>query len=107
MRPRLASWLILGALMLSACDPAATPQDDQETPVVNTTLPARGTSVPPEMQLSNELMHGCQAGGRRNPGPAEGEPAIDFTLRDVDGNEYTLSELLQEKPVVLIFGSFT
>jgi peroxiredoxin len=40
-------------------------------------------------------------------GPLPGELAIDFTLKDIHGSEYTLSKLLGEKPVVMIFGSFT
>ena len=40
-------------------------------------------------------------------GLAVGESAIDFTLRDVDGNTFSLAGLLSEKPVVMIFGSFT
>ncbi len=36
-----------------------------------------------------------------------GTNAIDFTLKDTFGNEFTLSNLLAEKPVVLILGSFT
>jgi peroxiredoxin len=46
-------------------------------------------------------------GPRTSRGPDVGELAIDFALRDVDGNEHTLSQLLADKPVVLIFGSFT
>ncbi len=37
----------------------------------------------------------------------EGEPAVDFTLQDVDGRAYTLSDLLRTKPVLLVLGSFT
>ena len=36
-----------------------------------------------------------------------GETAIDFTLSDINGNEFTLSEMLREKPVVMELGSFT
>jgi cytochrome oxidase Cu insertion factor (SCO1/SenC/PrrC family) len=37
----------------------------------------------------------------------EGEPAVDFTLRDPNGEGYTLSSLLATKPVLLVFGAFT
>jgi cytochrome oxidase Cu insertion factor (SCO1/SenC/PrrC family) len=40
-------------------------------------------------------------------GPAVGETAIDFSLESTTGERITLSTLLAEKPVVLIFGSFT
>mmetsp|Transcript_21856 Transcript_21856/g.24398 ORF Transcript_21856/g.24398 Transcript_21856/m.24398 type:complete len:221 (-) Transcript_21856:87-749(-) len=36
-----------------------------------------------------------------------GDRAPDFTLSDVNGKKYTLSELLKEKPVVVQFGSYT
>jgi thiol-disulfide isomerase/thioredoxin len=46
--------------------------------------------------------------GSLQPGPAVGESAPDFTLRDVGGDgEITLSNLLGDKPVVLVFGNIT
>ena len=40
--------------------------------------------------------------------PKVGDMAIDFELRDVDGeNPVRLSDFKGKKPVVLIFGSFT
>lgn len=36
-----------------------------------------------------------------------GDSAIDFTLYDVDGEEYTLSTMIAEKPVVLVWGMWT
>lgn len=40
--------------------------------------------------------------------PKEGEVAPDFTLKSIDRkSEVTLSSFRDEKPVVLIFGSFT
>jgi len=40
-------------------------------------------------------------------GIAEGETAVEFNLNDTTGNDVSLSGLLQEKPVVLVLGSFT
>ena len=37
----------------------------------------------------------------------EGQPAVDFTLKDPSGKSYTLSSLLATKPVLLVFGAFT
>jgi hypothetical protein len=37
----------------------------------------------------------------------EGDRAIEFTLKDTDGVEYRLSELLRTRPVLIVFGSFT
>lgn len=36
-----------------------------------------------------------------------GEPAIDFTLKDINGKSHTLSALLETKPVLMVFGSYT
>ena len=49
----------------------------------------------------------CQIGELQKKGLKVGETAIDFTLSDIKGNEYTLSEILREKPVVMELGSFT
>lgn len=46
--------------------------------------------------------------GSMQPGPSIGDAFRDFTLKTVDGREeITLSKLVGEKPVVLIFGNFT
>jgi hypothetical protein len=46
--------------------------------------------------------------GSLQPGPRLDESAPDFTLKTNDGkSEITLSRLLGQKPVVLVFGSFT
>ncbi len=36
-----------------------------------------------------------------------GDAAIDFTLMDVDSTYYSLSLLLQTKPVLMVFGAYT
>jgi len=61
--------------------------------------------------LSDDLKRGCErrrpSGGFENVGLAVGETAVDFTLKDVQGNTVSLAGLLSEKPVVMVFGSFT
>jgi hypothetical protein len=101
------------ALLFGACAPANTPADE------TITLPSPGSDAfqvnsPPELEgpaLSDALKRGCQrtgtSGGFQNIGLAEGEVAVDFTLNNIDGNTVTLSGLLAEKPVVMVFGSFT
>lgn len=42
-----------------------------------------------------------------NQGLGVGDQAEDFTLKDIHGTEHALSQLVKEKPVVLVFGSFT
>ena len=37
----------------------------------------------------------------------QGSRAIDFTLNDPGGEKHTLSFLLNTKPVLMVFGSFT
>jgi hypothetical protein len=56
------------------------------------------------------MLRGYVAGelGSLNAGPEPGDPAPDFTLATPDGNrKVTLSDYRGEKPVVLVFGSFT
>ena len=60
--------------------------------------PSRGTLL--KSFLRREL-------GAFPAGPALDEPAPDFTLPTVDGDEITLSKLVGPKPVVLVFGNFT
>lgn len=36
-----------------------------------------------------------------------GDAAVDFIRRDIDGVEYRLADLLQTRPVVLVFGAFS
>jgi hypothetical protein len=40
-------------------------------------------------------------------GLAPGSRAIDFTLKDPSGQAHNLYELLETKPVLLVFGAFT
>ena len=62
----------------------------------------------PAPQLRAGLIRRCPPPGpRTSRGPEVGELAVNFALRDADGNEHTLSQLLADKPVVLILGPFT
>jgi cytochrome oxidase Cu insertion factor (SCO1/SenC/PrrC family) len=85
---------VTGAIVLALLLGACVPVDNVGEPV-----------------LSNTLIRGCErtmpSGGFENVGLAVGETAIDFTLKDVYGNIVRLASLLGEKPVVMIFGSFT
>jgi peroxiredoxin len=38
---------------------------------------------------------------------SEGQSAIDFTLLDPAGRAYSLRELLETRPVFMVFGAFT
>ncbi len=63
------------------------------------------------LQLSDVLTTDCEradtSGSFRHIGLAEGGTAVDFTLKNTDGKAVSLSGLLNEKPVVMVFGSFT
>ena len=74
-------------------------------PTAQVMTPAVPQAFSPE--LANYLTAGCTKKDPKMSSPKEGELAVEFSLRDVNGVEYTLSELLSEKPVYMIFGSFT
>ena len=107
-------WLLICVLqvlllLLVACNqaPAATPTPTVSPP--SSTPTPEATPEPGEPVLSDVLIGNCTADGFASDkiGLPVGEKAINFTLKDVQGTEVRLSRLLAEKPVVLIFGSFT
>ncbi len=68
------------------------------------------TEEPAGPELPAELESGCYEALNidfESAGLSEGDTAIDFTLKDIHGKEYSLSRLLAEKPVLFTFGSFT
>lgn len=75
--------------------------------------PVPGDTASAEPELSAELRKNSEmmtSGGKRGfneSGLGIGETAVNFTLRDIDSREFRLSGLLAEKPVVMVFGSFT
>ncbi len=97
--------------MLPACrsaaptapTPAATP-----TAALTPTVTFTPTPAPPRLEPSSTLARRCdqfQSFATRPLTP--GQLAVDFTLKDTKGKAWTLSTLLAEKPVIMIFGSFT
>ena len=74
-----------------------------------------GPITPGSGGLSGNLMPGCyNLGDAANEAPVPvrtalqaGEAAVDFTLKDRDGNSFALSTLLESKPVALVFGAYT
>ncbi len=105
--------------------PQAVPEDTQPEemapPEAPSDAPAEATVPSPvpddtasaEPVLSTELRRNGEmmtSGGKRGFGESGlgiGETAVNFTLRDIDGRGFRLSRLLAEKPVVMVFGSFT
>ncbi|RME26899.1 MAG: hypothetical protein D6798_05725 [Deltaproteobacteria bacterium] len=80
---------------------------------------AADTPQIPDLRPASELKQGCYgwpehefARGRELPRPRDthvkaGDPAVDFTLKDVDGKPHRLADLLAERPVLLVEGSYT
>jgi len=100
---------VLLALVVAACSGSA---GELERPMPLTPTQAAGGLAPASELQSNCLKWPEQEISRTNhaylvTSLAEGEPAVDFSLQDVDGATHTLSGLLQTKPVLLVLGGFT
>ena len=107
--------------IFGGCTPTTTstpiPSQTPSAPILSeqtsesATSPAPNTNEDQKLLLSDSLRKGCQrgryVGGLDKAGLPVGETAVDFTLKDTDGATVSLSGLLGEKPVVMIFGSFT
>jgi cytochrome oxidase Cu insertion factor (SCO1/SenC/PrrC family) len=107
---RAAAGLLTAGLLLSACAPATiSDSPDAAAPAVSQPVTTAGGQTAPV--LAGQLTANCDPAGGSSGGPgsglAVGATAIDFTLEDIDGAAVSLSALLAERPVVLIFGSFT
>ena len=71
----------------------------------------------PESPLSSNLQSNCYSWPEREFAPDNvavvqaslpaGSPAVEFCLRDLDGNVYRLSGLLKDKPVLLVLGAYS
>ena len=112
VRPWLAVTAVsVLALLLGACAPIDTPAPTPLPSPESGTVPDAALQAPKGPLLSDALMRDCKrsrtSGGFGNVGLAEGEMAVDFTLKDIHGNTVSLAGLLSEKPVVMVFGSFT
>ena len=75
------------------------------------------TNTPSRLLPSSELQSYCLPWLDETPSPSnsirlendikEGDPAVDFSLKDVHGETHRLSVLLEAKPVLLILGGYT
>lgn len=109
---RLTVAVALTSALLLGCSPPEDSPPAEESPAAGSvTSPDTTASMAEGPALSDALKRDC----RRDPasaGPGRGglntgQTAVDFTLKDVNGREFSLSALLAEKPVVMVFGSFT
>jgi cytochrome oxidase Cu insertion factor (SCO1/SenC/PrrC family) len=100
-RPLSILMVVLVSALLLACSPA------EDKPSARTTAPEEATvSKAANLLSSDALTRDCQR-GQGSSDLGVGEVAVNFTLKDTYGSEYSLSALLAEKPVVMVFGSFT
>ncbi len=104
---------------------SSTEEPDATVSITNQEIEEESVSEPPTGQtnngeaspqvvngpeLSNALSGNCMGEANEDlegAGLPVGDLAVDFTLNDVNGNSVNLAGLLGEKPVVMIFGSFT
>ncbi|MFC2022844.1 hypothetical protein ACFLTL_01630 [Chloroflexota bacterium] len=102
-------WLLAGVLAGLLLMPVACSQATALTPMPTLTPPTLTPKPNPERALLDVLVTNCTAEGFASDkiGLPVGSQAVNFTLKDVKDNEMSLSRLLDEKPVLLIFGSFT
>ncbi len=109
---RAKLWLVLVilsllAILVAACSSAPTPPSTPPTASV-----LASTEEPEEPVLPTTLKKDCHltessVRGFNKAGLKVGEKAVNFTLKDTSATKFRLSRLLVEKPVMLVFGSFT
>lgn len=110
MRLIVTNLLVAGLLVSSVpgCDKKTINSDDTED--------LQGTTLTLLPELS--LIQGCvnwpmenfsqsNKAGQLSTGVKTGDTAIEFTLKDINGTSYSLSSLLETKPVLMVFGSYT
>lgn len=88
--------------------------NDPAAPAADVGAPA---SWPGNLQPEDQLVEGLFGWpetpfSRHNAATIEifrhtGDPAVDFTLRDVEGVPVRLADLLRTRPVLLVQGSYT
>ena len=97
--------------LLTALLASCSQEPESVLPPPTTPPPSIGEELE-EPELSTALKRDCQlnqssSSDFKNAGLGIGEIAVNFTLKDIHGSEIRLSQLLAEKPVVMVFGSFT
>lgn len=105
LRTPTRSWLRVACCLLPVALSAgcATPKSDSAPDPAARMIAEIDASPPDKRPPSWELTKARMA---RRP-PAFGELAPDFTLPLLDGDTITRSQCHKDKPLVLIFGSFT
>ncbi len=98
-RAIVATSLLLITLGMGCASPGAAPSADPAAQMIAQIDASPPDKRPPSWELTKARM-------ARRP-PAFGEFAPDFTLPLLDGDTVTRSQCHKDKPLVLIFGSFT
>ncbi len=98
---------IAAGMELVSCDRSGTPP----------LLPGDGRDAASALLPESDLSTGCYGWPEQDFSPDNhavigvlghvGDPAVDFTLLDIDGTPHRLSELLESRPVLLVLGSYT
>ena len=128
---RTISFILIGVLFvafggLSGCGNRASGGESHTEPVLSNNLirdckppagrpagmppppgMAPGQRISPPPGIAPPLEESSPSGASIAVGLDKEEKAVNFKLKDVYGNEFVLSKLLAEKPVVMVFGSFT
>ena len=115
VKPAAETKPVTNSELAAELEPVKSETPQEALPTQTTTLnstsaqsDANETSEPP---LLGELSRNCQLSESQsdfnNVGLQVGRTALNFTLKDTEGTEYRLSQLLVDKPVVIVFGSFT
>ncbi len=102
--------LLLGFLAVSVpgCGEKTTSPDEMEDPQGTTlTLLPESSLTPGCVNWPAENFSLSNRAGQLSTGVETGDTAIEFTLKDIEGTSYSLSSLLETKPVLLVFGSYT
>lgn len=83
-----------GALLLTCC--------------LSVSAAAQNKQRPQGKQRPNQSQGQDRRGGRWPDQVKQGDAAVDFTLKTLDGKKsYTLSDFKGKQPVAMIFGSYT
>ncbi len=102
--------LLLGLLVSSVpgCDEKTTNPNETDSPQGTTlTLMPESSLTPGCVNWPAENFSLSNRAGQLSTGVKTGDTAIEFTLKDIEGTSYSLSSLLETKPVLLVFGSYT
>lgn len=110
MKLSASNLLLLGFLVTSVpgCDEKTiNPNETEDLHGTTLTLLPESSLTPGCVNWPMENFSQSNKAGQLSTGIETGDTAIEFTLKDVHGTSYSLSSLLETKPVLMVFGSYT